>query len=214
MIKKLLIGIFLLLLTTNVFANKFNIYYNYSQGNDWNRFVRGLEYSKKTEKENHINYYDFKIKETELGSSFKFNTNSEFDINDRWDYWSGLSYYNDTILKVMSEIDLKVGFGYYLVKEESFLSERKIKLSYGLIYRNKHFLHSFRFKDTFRFAVINYKLMVNYILPNGEKNFDRLDVEFIPGLKVMNFEPSFSYNYVKTFDKEYFETKFMLGVEF
>jgi hypothetical protein len=214
MIKKAISLFFIsLLFCLKIYAVDINLGYNYGKTNGIVKYLKECEI-KYQEKEKNFNWLiNFKIKDTELGDSLFMETQLSKDLDDTWDIWGALVYKDDDILDIKSRIDSKIGFGCYLIKQKKLFSSRKIKFSYGLIYRDEHLLHSVRLKDEYRLTGIGYKLIFNYILPNGNKHFDELSINFIPGLKILNFQPSFSYEYIKTYERDLFETKFSLGIK-
>lgn len=196
-----------------VFGVNLNFSHNYSKTEDWETYLLGFDIQYKEKKGKTSSFFQIKLKDTEKGNSLKIICQQDHDITDTLDWWLGFSYYNDQPLEIEDEIDFKIGMGFYILKEKSMFAERKMKVSYGLIYRDDHFLHSFRFKDSYKFVCLGYKFMLNYILPNGHKYFERLDISFTPYLKIFNLEPSFSYEYQQTHYNSLFETKFSLGVD-
>jgi len=209
----------LLIFSSQLFAGesetKLNFSYDFQEFNDQsNRYTQAFQHQYKYSGNKGLEFStDTGLKNTERGNVIKSGLNMHHRLNRKTDIWAGAIYREDELLKIAPRLDWKIGSGLYLIKDNKFWRSRALKFSYGLIFRENRYLHSFRLRDECRWFIFDYEATVYYIIATHPLDEDELRILFNPRLKLYKITPGIKIEYVNRGEFGYLQTMFNIGIK-
>lgn len=184
-------------------------------GTGWIKYTKFVEYLKANEDERSRKAFKLSFKDTEQGYSFNSDLNCHVELTPISDFWFGVNYADDEILNIDNRMDWKLGVGLYLLKDKTRFTEHNTKISYGLVFRENRYLHSWRLKDSFRFFILGYDMVASYIYPfRGYIDQKELRVRFDYWIEVFKFKPGGTIMYEQTETRVHFDMLVGVGFKF